>query len=329
MLEAIAAYSRNERIRMESSSGGIFQVLAEEILNDGGVVYGAAYDRDFHVKYCGVEEKGGLGKLRGAKYVESRLGDVYSKIKANLDQDRQVLFCGLPCHVAGLRRKVEGGHKKLICVDLICHGVPPEWVWDAYLRAYESRKGKITRIQMRDKIDSWTSSHWRMETEPGVVYLESSHENPYMRGFVEDLYLRTCCYHCSFKGMHRESDLTLGDYWGISKIHPGFSDDKGVSLVLIHSEKGKQLFQRVSGQLYWQKSDILIAARNNPSLVLSAAKPMKRERIIRALKEGADFISLMEGTKESAHGSEIVKRIKEKTKRHNASLIAYIELKNT
>lgn len=311
MLEAVAAYSRDEGIRIQSSSGGLFSILARQILKEGGIVFGAAYDEDFHVNYCGVDKMEELYRLRGAKYIESNLGNVYTQIQENLNQDRKVLFCGLPCHVAGLLRKV-GNQEKLVCVDMVCHGVPPEWVWDAYLKAYQSRKGKITRVFMRDKRDSWIRSHWRIETT-GVVYLESSRENLYMRGFVEDLYLRTCCYGCKFKGISRESDLTLGDYWGISRIHPGFADDKGVSLVLIQSEKGKQLFQDVSRQLCWVKSDIRQAARHNPSLVLSAVRPRRHEKIMEELKMGYDFISLMEKNLKTSIINKVMRKIRGKT----------------
>ena len=282
MLEAVAAYSRDEGIRIQSSSGGLFSILARQILKEGGIVFGAAYDEDFHVNYCGVDKMEELYRLRGAKYIESNLGNVYTQIQENLNQDRKVLFCGLPCHVAGLLRKV-GNQEKLVCVDMVCHGVPPEWVWDAYLKAYQSRKGKITRVFMRDKRDSWIRSHWRIETT-GVVYLESSRENLYMRGFVEDLYLRTC-----------------------------FADDKGVSLVLIQSEKGKQLFQDVSRQLCWVKSDIRQAARHNPSLVLSAVRPRRHEKIMEELKMGYDFISLMEKNLKTSIINKVMRKIRGKT----------------
>lgn len=307
MLEAVAAYSRDEGIRMQSSSGGLFSILAQQILKEGGIVFGAAYDEEFHVKYLGVDRKEELHRLRGAKYVESNLGDVYVKVLENLNQNRKVLFCGLPCHVAGLIKKI-GVHEKLFCVDMVCHGVPPEWVWDAYLKSYQSSKGKITGIFMRDKRDSWTRSHWRIETTD-VVYLESASENPYMRGFVENLFLRPCCYSCKFKTISRKSDLTLGDYWGVSKIHPDYTDDKGISLVLIQSEKGKDLFQEVSQQLCWSKSDIRQAIRNNPSLILSAVKPISHEKIMRELKMGHDFISLMEKNLKVSIISEVIRKI--------------------
>lgn len=289
MTDTYAAYHREEKIRKRSSSGGVFYALACEILKEGGVVFGAVFDEELHVVYKGAESEEELARMQGAKYVFPRIGTAYREIREYLEQGRTVLFSGLPCHAAGLQKFLGKPEKHLVCADMICHGAPDETVWEAYLERMQKQLGNVEAVCMRNKQKGWASYQVEYRGESGKVYRKYAEDDPYMQGFIRDLYLRTSCYCCPFKGTDRKTDLTLGDYWGGGMLHPDMDDDKGLSLVLVHTEKGRELFGKAQKSLVWSRTDIRHGIQNNPSLVRTAKKPENRERILRELKQGKDF----------------------------------------
>lgn len=289
MMDAYAAYNRDEEIRANSSSGGVFQALACEILDEGGVVYGAAFDEDFHVVYRGVQTREELSLLRGAKYVFPRVGTAFMEIRAYLRQGRKVLFTGLPCHAAGLLKFLGKPEKNLVCADLICHGAPDEAVWDSYLDHMKGQIGPVTNICMRNKQQGWSFYQVEYQGCAGNGYRRYAEDDPYMQGFIQDLYLRASCYRCPFKGIDRKADMTLGDYWGGGQIHPDMDDDRGISLVLVHTEKGREMFLRARESLVWSRTDIRHGIKNNPSLVKTAEHSADREMILWELRQGKTF----------------------------------------
>lgn len=289
MIDAYAAYNRDEEIRAHSSSGGVFQALACEILDEGGVVFGAAFDENFHVVYRGVQKKEELSSLRGAKYVFPRIGTAYMEIQAYLKQGRKVLFVGLPCHAAGLLKFLGKPEKNLVCADLICHGAPDETVWDSYLNHMQKQIGPVKQICMRSKQHGWFYYQVEYQGCTGKKYRRYAQDDPYMQGFIQDLYLRASCYCCPFKGTERKSDMTLGDYWGGGEIHPDMDDDKGISLVLVHTEQGREMFMKVQESLVWSRTDIRHGIKNNPSLIKRAEQSKNRETILWELRQGKNF----------------------------------------
>lgn len=289
MTDGYAAYHRDEEIRDRSSSGGVFQALACEILDEGGVVFGAAFDENFHVIYKGVENKEDLSLLRGAKYVFPRIGTAYMEIRAYLRQGRNVLFVGLPCHAAGLMKFLGKPEKNLVCADLICHGAPDESVWESYLNHMKKQIGPVDTVRMREKRKGWSFYQVEFRGCTGKIYRKYAEDDPYMQGFIQDLYLRASCYCCPFKGIERKSDITLGDYWGGEKIHPDMDDDKGISLVLVHTQKGRELFEKVQKYLVWSETDIQHGIKNNPSLTKTAERAGNREMILWKLRQGESF----------------------------------------
>lgn len=289
MTDTYAAYNNNEKIRERSSSGGVFQVLACRILEEGGVVFGAVFDENFHVVYRGVQKKEELSFLRGVKYVFPRIGTAFMEIRSYLRQGRKVLFAGLPCHAAGLLKFLGNPEENLVCVDLICHGAPDEIVWDSYLNYIQRQIGPVEYICMRRKQRGWSFYQVEYRGRTGKIYRRYAENDPYMQGFIQDLYLRASCYCCPFKGIERKSDITLGDYWGGGKIHPDMDDDKGISLVLVHTDKGREIFGEVQKSLMWSRTDIRYGIKNNPSLVKTAVKPDNREMILWELRQGKSF----------------------------------------
>uniref|UniRef100_UPI004056DF2E Coenzyme F420 hydrogenase/dehydrogenase, beta subunit C-terminal domain n=1 Tax=Alistipes sp. TaxID=1872444 RepID=UPI004056DF2E len=280
-----AAKHLDDEVRLKSSSGGLFSALAEEVIGRGGVVCGAAYNSEFEVEHRLIERSEELPELRGSKYSQSRMGESFRQIKEVLSKGREVLFVGTPCQVAGLKRYLRGHDQGLLTVDIICHGAPAPQVLNDYLRSITPDGKRITSVNMRDKRSGWIRSRLRIEGERGEVILdERSSKNRYMQGFLQDLFLRPSCHQCPAKGEGRAlSDITLGDYWGIGHHHPSFADPKGVSLVLIHTPKGEELFERLPIERIpstWDR-----AIERNPGLIHSAKENPQSEAFAHLLEK--------------------------------------------
>lgn len=292
--QAYAAINNNASVRMVSSSGGVFTLIAEAVLAKGGAVFGAGWDENMQLKHICVEQPDQLAKLRGSKYVRSQLGGSYAKAKEMLEAGRPVLFTGTPCQIGGLRSYLKQDYPNLICQDIICHGAPMPQVWDKYLRFREAAAGaKATAVNFRDKSTGWSSYSVSMDFQNGATYRCSARTDPYMRAFLQDLTLCDSCYRCKFKTRQRQSDITLADFWGIQQILPTMHDDKGTSLVFVHSEKGIALLESLQDRLTLMEADTDMALNSNPSMLRSAAKPANRDDFLQALNE-TNFQTLTE-----------------------------------
>lgn len=239
-----AASNQDDYIRETSSSGGVFTYLAQQVLDAEGIVYGAAYDDNWEVSHIGIENAEDLHKLRSSKYLQSRIGTTYIKIRENLNRGRKVLFSGTPCQVAGLKRFLRKEYDDLYCVDFICHGVPSPKVWRRYLRELID-KGiigadvkSIKSVDFRSKQPNWLFSRIEIDSELGC-YACQKDDDPYFKAFNMNVTIRPICYECPFKGGKSESDLTIADFWGIKKLDPEVYNDKGVSMII---DYGKNKF---------------------------------------------------------------------------------------
>lgn len=282
---AYACINRDENIRTESSSGGVFTLLAEEIIKSGGVVFGAAFDANLGVRHTKAETIDELYKMRGSKYAQSRIGNTYTDAKAYLEDGKTVLFSGTPCQISGLKRFLGKDYKNLITQDLICHGAPSPKVWRKYLE-YLSRRAdaEITGLpSFRSKKRGWKNYSVSVKFKNNTEYCRVFREDLFMKAFLSNLSLRPSCYRCHEKSAERESDITLGDFWGAEKVVPDMDDDKGISLVLINSEKGRKIFDAVSGSMLCRDVDFDAAAEYNPSLTKSPAVPKKRGKFMHVL----------------------------------------------
>ena len=259
-LKVYAAKNKDEEIRRQSSSGGIFTLLAEQVINEGGVVFGARFNENWEVVHSYVETKEGLAAFRGSKYVQSRIGDNYKKAESFLKSGRKVLFSGTPCQIAGLNLYLRKEYENLLTVDFICHGVPSPGVWREYLKEeiarqcdgknsvlshpIEKEKVKIKCISFRDKKLGWKKFSFALTlsvpdghgAENTVLLSEPLNKNLFLRGFLADLYLRPSCYACPAKCLKSGSDVTIGDFWGIEKVMPEMDDDRGVSVVMVNRD---------------------------------------------------------------------------------------------
>ena len=254
---AYAAYNIHDEVRLSSSSGGIFRLLAEEVIDSGGVVFGAAFQDDFSVyhDYCDCVEE--IERFQGSKYVQSRIGEAFRQARVFLRQDRLVFFSGTPCQISGLKHYLGQDYDNLICQDIICHGVPSPKVWQKYLAYRETLAGSsTTSISFRRKDIGWkqfsVSFVFRNDTE----YCQIHRRDLYMMAFLKDICLRPSCYACNSKGLNRESDITLADFWGIANVVPEMDDDRGTSLVLVHSDKGQEFLKRVDDRIISKEVDV-------------------------------------------------------------------------
>lgn len=275
--EVFAIINPDEEIRLASSSGGVFTALAKQILHAGGIVFGAAFDDNWQVHHISVTKVEDLALLRSSKYVQSRIEKTYTVVEEYLKKGTQVLFSGTPCQIAGLKHYLRKEYDNLLSVDVVCHGVPSPLVWEKYLETLIRPKGgdgkntvlsslnvspPIGGITFRDKRNGWQkygfvvrrSGDQREPEKFGLssiyanneIIRESHNENIYMRGFLKNLYLRPSCFECPSRCGKCASDLTLGDFWNIDDICPKVNDDKGVSLVLVNTEKGGRILNKLN-----------------------------------------------------------------------------------
>ncbi len=242
--EPLATYGakhRDEKILLASSSGGLFTLLAEPVIERGGVVFGVEFDENWEARHSYTETKEGLVRFRGSKYIQSRVGDSYLKVEKYLRAGRNVLFSGTPCQIAGLNRFLGKEYDNLLTVDLICHGVPSPLVWRKYL--CDTKIKNISGISFRDKCTGWSSSSLSISSESDRGLCEKLGRNIFFRGFIKDLYLRPSCHECPAKALKSGSDITIADYWGIEIDNPQFNDSRGVGLAIIATQRGLEVFE--------------------------------------------------------------------------------------
>lgn len=281
--KAYAAINKDEDIRKKSSSGGLFYALSKWIIELDGVVFGARFDEKWEVVHDCSESLEGIYPFMGSKYVQSRLGDTYQQAKAFLDCGRWVLFSGTPCQLGGLRAFLGREYERLIQVDLICHGIPSPKVWRAYLNSLR-KGGEITDVNFRDKKDGWVGNKVVISVDHTPVVREKHIENVFFRGFLKNIYLRESCYHCPFRVIQRNSDLTLADYWGVEKFCPDLFDNKGTSIVFSHTEKGDSLVSVLSHSVRIVPQSIDHSIQWNPSMNQICERPSKRTVYFRVFR---------------------------------------------
>jgi len=279
----VAAINTNDSIRLNSSSGGIFTLLAEDIIAQGGVVFGAAYSEDYlRVEHICVDNKEELERIRGSKYVQSRISDTYKEVKQYLDSGRKVLFTGTPCQIGGLYSFLGANHDHLYTQDIICHGVPSPDIWTKYLQYHRQRAGsEIKKVLFRNKRSGWKSYSMQIVFINDSEYINDFHADPYMRAFLSNICLRPSCYNCSFKSINRQADITLADFWGVQNELPQFDDDRGTSLIMVHSGKGKEMLSRISHSIKMQEVCADVVKQYNSAAVHSVACNKNRSKFFK------------------------------------------------
>ncbi len=278
---AFASQNKNIEIRKKSSSGGIFSLLAEKIIEKHGYVCGAVIDENNVVRHKIINDIDEIEKIRGSKYVESQINNIFSQIKTILDNNGLVYFSGTPCQIAALRIYLNKDYKKLILQDIICHGVGCAGLWQKYLKKF---KKKIKSISFRDKSISWKNFSLKIFFEDNSIYVKSMTKDLYLIAFLKNAILKNSCYNCKFKGKQRFSDITLADYWGIWNTHPDFFDKHGTSLVITNTIKGYEIFKSIKSKTRTKITDINNAIKFNSSALYSVQSPSYRLEMLNELQ---------------------------------------------
>lgn len=289
-----AAINNNEQIRMESSSGGIFTLLAEQIITDGGVVFGARFDENWQVKLDYTETVEGLASFRGSKYVQARSEETFVQCERFLKSGRKVMFSGTPCQIAGLNHYLRKEYDNLLTVDFVCHGVPSPKVWAKYLHEVAGIVN-VQGVSMRDKWhEGWKRFNFVLDYKKGseMISLSSWHqENDYMNAFLRNMILRPSCYACKSKECRSNSDITIADFWGIQSILPTMDDNKGNGLVLIHTTKGKE--HMPFDKMKYEEVTFEEGYRNNPAIFRSAKPWPRRAEFFQQLDKEDGVVELI------------------------------------
>lgn len=238
-----------------STSGGVFYSLAEWVIRKKGVVFGARFNEQWELVHDYTETMEGLDPFMRSKYVQSRLGETFNQAKQFLQEGRMVLFVGTPCQVGGLKSYLSREYENLLLVDFVCHGVPSPKIWKQYLEE-KCNVSTVSRVNFRDKQNGWDGLY-EMRIDCGDnTYKSNSETDEYLFGFLNNYFLRNCCYFCKFKNGSRYSDLTIADAWGVEEYLPEMYNSNGTSLVLIHTLRGKDMFFNISKQLISQQVEL-------------------------------------------------------------------------
>jgi NAD-dependent dihydropyrimidine dehydrogenase PreA subunit len=275
-----AAQNLNRDTLKNSSSGGIFSVIAEFVINQGGLVYGAAFDEGMKLSHIRIADKKDLFRLRGSKYLQSDINDTFQQTKEDLKSGKWVYYTGTPCQLAGLKLFLRKEYENLLTSDLICHGTPSQKIFSTVINHLEKeRKAIVIDYSFRDKkINGWSCSsscHIKRNEKKSMLNYDH-HMNAYFNAFIGGAIMRDVCYQCKFSRKERVGDITLADYWGVEKYHPEIKDiDKGISLLLLNNDKARMFFNKCLTNVVYMESELTYAISTNVNL--SKATPYNKD----------------------------------------------------
>ncbi len=280
-MEIFASHNLDEEIRRQSSSGGIFTLLAEKTISLGGIVYGAAFDSNWNVIHKRIDTTHNISALRGSKYVFSDATKSYSNVVKDLDNGYKVMFCGTPCQIAAMKKRT-GDNPRLLLVETVCHGAPMPKFWTRYLTElladHSLSISDIRTINFRDKSSGWKNYSFSIQFTNNRKIIQRHYDNPYMKAFIHGFTLREACFKCPFKYPDgTKADITLGDLWGIDILAPSINNDEGTTLVIIRNPHTVSQF----GITNFENSVPLSYSKvvsHNQSLLTPTHRPIKYDK---------------------------------------------------
>ena len=283
--QCYATKNKNTVDREQSSSGGMMALLAKNILKNDGVVYGATLENK-KVKHIRIDTIDDLYKIMGSKYVQSEIDYIYREVKKDLQSNKTVLFVGTPCQIEGVKAYLTKEYDNLICVSIMCHGVPSPQVFKRYLEEKEKiNQIEIDNIQFRNKENGWHKYNVQYHFKNGQDEKEYFVNDIYMQGFLKNYFLRESCYNCEMRFHKKNSaDLMIGDFWGIENVFPEMDDDKGISALIVNTKKGENLFNKVKTDIEYKQTDLESILKGNPLLISSVKYTKNREKFFEMLK---------------------------------------------
>lgn len=274
----------NDEIRRESTSGGAFTAIAEYVIKNNGIIYGAIFDENYKVIHTGIDNKEELYKFRNSKYVQSEICNCYPEIKEHLDNGKMVCFSGTSCQVEGLKNYLMKDYENLILVDVVCRAVPSPLIWKKYLKLRQKEYKNIEKIMFRDKYYGYKYSNlsiYNKNNDKKQEYHKGVDSDPYLRAFFTNICDRPSCYECKFKKLHRESDITIWDCFDVEKYNKEFDDDKGTNRILTHTEKGDKIIKELAKNNKSQEIDVEKATKGFLAIFQPVKKNDKREQFFK------------------------------------------------
>lgn len=326
---------KNEKIVEESTSGGAFTAFSEYLMSIGYVVYGAGFDSNMKVVCKMATNSKQLEEMRGSKFVQSYLGSTFKRIKEQLSKGEKVLFTGTPCQIAGLVSYLGGKPDGLICIDFVCRGVPSPGLWKNYVNMMENKfNSKMIGAKFKHKTYGYHASTMKVDFANGQTWYGSGRVDPMMKAFVRELASRPSCHSCSFKSINRLSDITMFDCYEYSKLTGKADDDQGWSSLLIHSENGERIFERIKSSLQWTEEDVELLVENNGVMVNNSAKPhIRRDEFYHlisnlSIEEAMDKIEpittkdmIIEKSKVILYRTGLIKNIRKVCKKNQVEIV--------
>lgn len=287
-LQSYAAYTKNQKQRNTSTSGGIFSILSEYTINNDGIVYAARFDEKYHIRHSSFSSMDEIEPFKGSKYAQSDLSNIFIEIRNYLIKNKLVLFVGCPCQVAGLKSFLSKDYENLITCDFICMSISSPKIWEEYLK-YFWNVNNITKIVFKDKVNGWHHGYWKMliEDDKGKHYSEWEND-PFFSSYIKRLSARPSCFNCAFRQVSHISDFTISDCWGVDKVIPEFDDNLGCSSVILQSNKAKDIFDAICSKINYTTFSISNIVKYNHYLVDSIKKPIMYDVFNNCyVKEGA------------------------------------------
>ena len=279
------AITKDEKVRWQSTSGGFFSELATAVIKCGGVIVGAIYGNDNEIVHKVEYNEEGIAKLRQSKYAQSKTEGIFSQVKQELKLGKEILFTGTPCQVEALHSYLGKEYTNLLTMDFVCLGVCSPVVYRNYLNSLEQKyKSKVKKVWFKNKTAGWGSIGTRIEFESGKVYFQIGSLDPFMVAFVHDtISIRKSCESCKFRKIPHNSDITVADFWGIGKINPSFNDDKGVSAVIVNTEKGQFWFEKIKNNLSYFNTTVNSIIQGNFTAVKSKSAGKNRDAFLKSI----------------------------------------------
>lgn len=305
-----AAWALDDNIRLRSTSGGIFYVLAEHMISQGGTIAACKYTPDYKAAYHTVGNTvEDIEEFKGSKYFQSDTDGIFKTVKLTIETGRKVLFCGAPCQVAGLNRYVGVDNPNVITVDFICRGINSPMVFKKYVDECEKHyNSTVKKVHLKNKKKGWTRLGTYMEFQDGTTYYRDRINDPWVNGYIRgDLFMRPCCSECKYKERIRVADISIGDFWGLK----GTKEDlfKGISVILVNTEKGQEYIETVKNKLHFEDRTYSEASSGNGCLLYSAKMGEHRQEFFEKIKD-TEFEELVWKLLGETKGSIIIKEIK-------------------
>lgn len=297
-IKSFVATSKNTNIK-ESASGGVFSSMSISTLKSAGVVFGVSMEKTnnaFYPMHEKVKDVSDLCRLQGSKYVQSSINDSFIDVRNELEKNTRVLFSGTPCQIAGLRAFLKKDYENLLCIDIVCHGVPNAQFFRDYLVEYEKELcGDIVQFNFRDKTRGWgLYAKINYQIDNGKIHsrIINAEDSSYYQLFLESRTYRESCYKCKYASQNRPGDLTIGDFWGIEIEHPEYVTEnkgfievkKGVSCLIVNTPKGQQYLEQYGEGLNLYDTTFNKVAKHNNQLRSPSVQSIDRNEILEIYK---------------------------------------------